>query len=155
MDQQRIKELIDLLGASDLTELTLSEGGSTLTLSRHGQAAHCTAPTTAPTATAPTQAPAPAVAPTPAEQPAQTPESVVDEVRSPLYGILHLTPSPDEPPFVSIGSQVQAGDTLGIVEAMKMFHAVKAPHAGRVEAFLAEAGQEVDSGQPLFRIKSE
>lgn len=152
MDQRRIKELIDLLGASDLTELTLSEGGSTLALARHGGASQATP---APAATQPTpQAAAPAAStPAAASQPAVAAAAAqATEVCSPLYGILHLTPSPDEPPFVTVGSTVQAGQTLCIVEAMKMFHQVKASAAGTVQALLAEAGQEVESGQPLFRL---
>lgn len=146
MDQHRIKELIDLLSSSDLSELTLSEGGSTLHLGRQS------------TSTAAQVAPAPAtasVAPAAATEPVQSPiaAAACDEVASPLYGILHLTPAPGEPPFAQVGDSVKAGQTLCIVEAMKMFHQVKATADGRVQVLLAEAGQEVDSGQPLFRIE--
>lgn len=149
MDQQRIKQLIDLLGASDLSELTLSEGGSTLTLSRGaGAALPGAVPALASTA------PPTAVAPAPMANPVEpaTPCAHDGEVRSPLYGILHLTPAPGEAPFVVVGDTVAAGQTLCIVEAMKMFHQVKAGHPGRVLALLAEAGHEVESGQPLFRL---
>lgn len=145
MEQTRIKSLIDLIQASDLSELSLSEGGSTLTLSRQA-----TAPQVAPVTTTVTQAaPVPASA-VDAEAPA--PAIATRDIPSPLYGILHLTPAPGEPPFVTPGQRVEAGAVLCIVEAMKMFHQVQAPCAGIVEALLAEAGNEVESGQPLVRI---
>lgn len=146
MEQTRIKSLIELIQASDLSELSLSEGGSTLTLSRQ-----TTAPQVAPVTTAVAQAvpvPAPAVD---AEAPAPVATATRD-IPSPLYGILHLTPAPGEPAFVTLGQRVEAGAVLCIVEAMKMFHQVQAPCAGVVEALLAEAGSEVESGQPLVRI---
>jgi acetyl-CoA carboxylase biotin carboxyl carrier protein len=154
MDQLRIKELIDLLADSDLTELTLSEGGSTLTLTRDS-----TPTSAAPASTFAVATPAPVEpmkqqaalkAATPPVNPQASTAS--SDVCSPLYGILHLTPSPDEPPFIAVGDRVVEGQTLCIVEAMKMFHQVRASKAGRVDAILAEAGNEVESGQPLFRI---
>jgi acetyl-CoA carboxylase biotin carboxyl carrier protein len=152
MDQQRIKQLIDLVAASDLGELTLSEGGTTLTLVRHGSASAPVAAVSPAAATPVTPAVAVPAArvPAPAQPAAATQAS--GDVNSPLYGILHLTPSPDEPAFVAIGATVTEGQTLCIVEAMKMFHQVRANRAGQVEAILATAGDEVESGQPLFRI---
>lgn len=144
MDQQRIKELIDLLADSDLSEMTLSEGGTTLTLTRRpaSGAEVLAAPVVA------AFAPQPSAVPTSTVQPPVS----AQEVRSPLYGILHLTPSPEEAPFVVIGDSIEQGQTLCVVEAMKMFHQVKAIQAGRLEAILAAAGDEVQSGQALFRI---
>lgn len=143
MDQQRIKQLIDLLAESDLTEMTLSEGGTTLTLSRHAGAP-------AAAAKLPELAPSQVAEQVPA---VDTPViAAASQVCSPLYGVLHLTPSPDKPAFVMVGANVTVGQTLCIVEAMKMFHQVKASQAGRVEAVLAQAGDEVESGQPLFSI---
>jgi acetyl-CoA carboxylase biotin carboxyl carrier protein len=74
------------------------------------------------------------------------------EARASLYGVLHLTPAPDQPPFVRLGSQVEIGQTLAVLEAMKMFHPVKAEAAGVVSAILASAGEEVQAGQVLIRI---
>lgn len=149
MDQQRIKHLIDLLAESDLSALTLSEGGTTVTLSRHAEAPVTTAVVEATAVQAvvePTAAPADAPAGVTHSEPTR------QQVCSPLYGVLHLTPSPDEPPFVAIGDAVTAGQTLCIVEAMKMFHQVTATRAGQVNAILAEGGAEVESGQPLFDL---
>lgn len=143
MDQQRIKQLIDLLAESDLSEMTLSEGGTTLTLSRQATAA------VAPRQSHEAVAEAGTVPPTPAQV---RPDPEANCVCSPLYGVLHLTPSPEGPAFVSLGASVTVGQTLCIVEAMKMFHQVKASQAGRIDAILAQAGDEVESGQPLFRI---
>lgn len=153
MDQQRIKELIELVGKSDLMELTLSESGSTLHLSRQpgkslaGQAAVLPEANTATTAATETPA-SRAVTP----PPASTMSTTSTQVCSPLYGILHLTPSPEEPAFVAIGDTVTTGQILCVVEAMKMFHQVKATADGVLDAQLAETGTEVDTGQPLFRI---
>ncbi|MEN5029046.1 acetyl-CoA carboxylase biotin carboxyl carrier protein [Pseudomonas sp. Ps21-P2] len=153
MDQQRIKHLIDLLAESDLSALTLSEGGTTVTLSRHAGAPVAT-PVVETTAIQPTVEPAAAPANAPANAPADVSHSepVRQPVCSPLYGVLHLTPSPDEPPFVAIGDAVTAGQTLCIVEAMKMFHQVTAIRAGQVNAILTAGGTEVESGQPLFDL---
>lgn len=153
MDQQRIKQLIDLLAESDLSALTLSEGGTTVTLSRHAGAPVAT-PAVETTVVQPIVEPAaaPASAPTHAPAGATHSEPARQQVCSPLYGVLHLTPSPDEPPFVAIGDAVTAGQTLCIVEAMKMFHQVTATRAGQVNAILAAGGAEVESGQPLFDL---
>lgn len=145
MEQTRIKSLIDLIQASDLSELSLSEGGSTLTLSRQ-----TTAPQVAPVTTAVAQVVPLTASAVDTEAPAPT--AATRDIPSPLYGILHLTPAPGEPAFVTVGQRVEAGAVLCIVEAMKMFHQVQAPCAGVVEALLAEAGSEVESGQPLVRI---
>lgn len=146
MDQQRIKQLIDLLAESDLSEMTLSEGGTTVTLSRHSTASAVMPQSreVAPSAVAEAAEAAPpaALINAPAAR----------QICSPLYGVLHLTPSPDEPPFTTIGATVAVGQTLCIVEAMKMFHQVKANQAGRIDAILAQPGDEVESGQPLFSI---
>lgn len=144
MEQQRIKSLVDLLQASDLSELTLSEAGSTLTLARQADMVQNTpspalAGLTVATTLAQAKPPAPAAA-------------LSQDIPSPLYGILHLTPAPGEASFVTVGQQVEAGAVLCIVEAMKMFHQIQAPRAGVVEALLAEAGSEVDAGQPVVRI---
>lgn len=144
MEQQRIKSLIDLLQASDLSELTLSEGDCTLTLARQAGTPHVTPPVAA-AAQPPAAPPIQARPPVPAA-------ALSQDIPSPLYGILHLTPAPGEAPFVTVGQHVAAGAVLCIVEAMKMFHQVQAPRAGVVEALLAEAGSEVDAGQPIVRI---
>ena len=83
---------------------------------------------------------------------AQTPLADT-QVHAPLYGIVHLTPAPGAPVFAQPGDQVQAGQTLCVLEAMKMFHEVKAERAARVVAVLVAAGDEVDAGAPLFALE--
>ncbi len=85
---------------------------------------------------------APAGAPVPGE----------DGIRSPSFGILHRAPSPDAPPFVVLGDRVEAGQTLFLIEAMKVFTALPAPRAGTVDAILVASGEEVEAGQLLMRL---
>ena len=81
-------------------------------------------------------------------------QAAIDAVRSPSFGVFHRTPAPDAPPFVTVGATVEAGQTLCLIEAMKVFTAITAPQAGTVEAILAESGEEVEAGQPLFRLRA-
>jgi len=143
MKQEQIKTLIDALAASDLAELEYSEDGSTLRLVK--QSALAAAPA-ARRPTAARKAPA-AVSAEPA-----LPAAAAAECLAPLYGVVHLQPAPDEPPFVQPGQAVEAGQMLCVIEAMKMFNEVRADAAATVQAVLVHSGQEVDAGQPLFRF---
>ncbi len=150
MDLAKIKALIDLVSLSQVTELELTEGDTTLRLSRSGGA-----PAARPAADA---APAPALpispeVPAPPPSQAGTP-ALPDAVRSPSFGVFHRTPAPDAPPFVTVGATVEAGQTLCLIEAMKVFTTISAPQAGTVEAILVESGAEVEAGQPLFRLRA-
>ncbi|MGY4495602.1 acetyl-CoA carboxylase biotin carboxyl carrier protein [Pseudomonas sp. TE3610] len=138
MNPERIKALIDLMAESDLSELSLNEGDTQLRLLRDGQSATVASPVAAPLK----QAAAPA------------PISDTFDASAALYGVLHLTPAPDQPPFVKLGDRVEAGQTLAVVEAMKMFHPLKAERAGIVQAILAASGEEVAAGKPLFRLEA-
>ncbi len=150
MDLAKIKALIDLVSRSQVTDLELTEGGTTLRLSRSGASPAARAPTDA----APTpDLRMPAETPTPPPAAVQAPASS-DTVRSPSFGVFHRTPAPDAPPFVTVGATVEAGQTLCLIEAMKVFTAIAAPHAGTVEAILVESGEEVEAGQPLFRLRA-
>ena len=75
-----------------------------------------------------------------------------DVVRAPMVGTFYASPAPDKPPFVSVGQAVKAGDTLGIIEAMKMFNPIEAEVSGTVLKILAESGQPVEFDQPLFVV---
>lgn len=137
MDRDLIKQLIDALAASDLTELEYRSNGETLRLVKRAAAAP------APTHTAP-----PSVrALNPAAAPAAS-----DTIVAPLYGIVHLQDSPGAPPLVTPGQSVTAGQVLCIIEAMKVFSQVRAERDCTVTAVLIESGQEVEAGQPLFRV---
>ena len=152
MDLKRIKDLIDLFADTDLGELNFSEDGCQLRLVRH------TAPSSARGLPA---NPAPHIVESPAPRPvhAEATEPVTADPKvgftdlvAPLHGVFHLTPSPDEPPFVSVGDPVKVGQILGTLEAMKMFHSLKSDVEGFVAAILVASGSEVEAGQPLFRI---
>jgi acetyl-CoA carboxylase biotin carboxyl carrier protein len=141
MDSERIKGLIDLLAESDLLELSLTEGDSTVRLFKQAGKVMAKAPQAA--------AAAPVIADSPK---ADTPAPAATEIKASLYGVLHLTPAIGEPPFVGVGDQVEAGQTVAVLEAMKMFHPVKAKTPGRISAILAQSGVEVEAGQSLFRL---
>jgi len=136
MDSARIKGLMDLLAESDLLELSLTEGDSTLRLFKQASQVITSV------------APAVTAAPTPATPVA----SSAVEIKASLYGVLHLTPAVGEAPFVSVGQAIEAGQTVAVIEAMKMFHPVKAKVAGKLVEILAQAGVEVEAGQALFRL---
>ena len=146
MDLKRIKDLIDAFAATDLGELSFSEGDCQLRLVRRASKmdGHRSATDTVKAAGFPS---AEALAP-------EALDAAVGakDVVAPLHGVLHLAPSPDEPPFVKLGDPVRAGQTLGVLEAMKMFHTLKSDHDGVVDAILVASGGEVEAGQSLFRI---
>ncbi|KXV19412.1 acetyl-CoA carboxylase [Acetobacter malorum] len=153
MDTQALKALIDLFGRAPLRELEISEGGQTFKITRSEQGAVSAppAPSRPSTPVAPAEPPAgqapSTLTPTPATQPQA--ERVVT---APMYGTLHLSPSPDAPPFVAIGDTLSVGQQIGLIEAMKVFTPVKTEVAGRVEAILVTDGSEVEADQPLMRL---
>ncbi len=147
MDSELIKSLIAALAASDLAELEYSSGGETLRLSKRQGGAGPVPPPIAPAS--------PAAVATPEIPPEIVPENVPEttaEIRSPLYGVVHLRPAPDAAPFVTIGESVRVGQTLCVIEAMKVFNELRADRDGTLAAVLVESGQEVDVGQPVFRL---
>ena len=159
MDLRKIKKLIDLLEQSNLTEIEIKEGEESVRLSRApaGAPAPAAAVTTV-QAEAPAGAPAPAVAQTSS---AATPANESGDatnlpagntLRSPMVGTFYTSPSPDAAPYVTIGQTVKPGDTLAIIEAMKMFNPIEAEVAGTVTAILASNGQPVEFDEPLFVI---
>ena len=155
MDLQKIKELIDVLAASDLAEIELVEGEHRVRLIKrlHAEASAYLSP--APAAAPVTAHAGPETgAPPPALQQALPDTEAGELVTAPLYGVVHLTPSPDAAAFVQLGDIVQAGQTLCVMEAMKMFHEVKASRNGRIEAILATAGEEAEAGAALFELKA-
>lgn len=139
MDLRKIKSLIQLLEESDVAELEITEGEESVRISRAGPA-----PATAP---APAPAPAPAAAEPAAAEPA-LPEGHV--IASPMVGTFYAAPSPGAKPFVRVGDQVAEGDTLCIVEAMKMLNQIEADRDGVVRAVLADNAAPVEYGQALF-----
>ncbi len=149
MDLRKIKKLIDLLEESNLAELEIKEGEEVVRLSRVPKN---TAPAPAPAAPAPAPvaaAPAPVAA---AEAPAADALPAGHVVKAPMVGTFYASATPGTPAFVKVGQQVAAGETLGIIEAMKMFNQIEADVAGTVKAILIENGQSVEFDEPMFVI---
>ena len=151
MDLRKIKKLIDLLEESNLAEIEIKEGEESVRLARVTTSPVAVAPQAMPAAPAAMPMQSPVQAATGGAKPApDLPDGFV--VRSPMVGTFYASPSPDKPAFVSVGQAVKAGDTLGIIEAMKMFNPIEADVSGTVLKVVAENGQPVEFDQPLFVI---
>ncbi len=151
MDIRKVKKLIELLEESGIAEIEIHEGEESVRISRYpqGGAAPAMAPMMMPAAATPVATPTA----TPTEEKPTPPPPSGDEVTAPMVGTFYLAPSPGARPFVDIGQEVSVGDTLCIIEAMKMLNQIEADKAGKVVAILAENGQPVEFGQPLFIIE--
>jgi len=148
MDIRKVKKLIELLEESQIAEIEIHEGEESVRISRLQAAAPMAAAPVAYAAPAPAAAAAAPAETTPAE-PAK-PEG--HTVTSPMVGTFYEASSPGAKPFVEIGQQVNVGDTLCIIEAMKMLNQIEADKAGTISARLVENGQPVEFGQSLFVI---
>ncbi len=148
MDIRKIKKLIELLHDSDVHEIEIKEGEEAVRITRSAAAPVAMAPAPAPVAVAAPVA-APAAAPAAAEEP-----QIVSghQVLSPMVGTYYAAPNPDAGNFVEVGSSVNVGDPLCIVEAMKMMNQITADKAGTVKAILCQDGDPVEFDQPLFVI---
>jgi len=163
MDLRKIKKLIDLLEESNLAEIEIKEGEESVRLARVPSGAASvaatpavqyltTAPAPAPVVAMPMQSPVDAATGA-ASKPAIDPGLPAGHlIRAPMVGTFYASPAPDQPPFVSVGQAVKAGDTLGIIEAMKMFNPIESDVEGTVLAIQCESGQPVEFDQPLFVI---
>lgn len=143
MDLRKIKTLIELVENSGIAELEIKEGEEFVRISRSSTAVqhvYAAPQQQAPAAAAPAAAPAAPAAP----------EGHV--VKSPMVGSFYRSPSPGAKAFVDIGQSVNVGDTLCIIEAMKLLNEIEADHSGVIKAILVESGQAVEFGQPLFII---
>jgi acetyl-CoA carboxylase biotin carboxyl carrier protein len=152
MDLRKIKKLIDLLEESNLAELEIKEGEEVVRLSRVPKS---TAPIAGPVAAAAAPAPvvaAPVAAAVAVETPAADALPAGHVVKAPMVGTFYASATPGTPAFVKVGQQVKAGETLGIIEAMKMFNQIEADVAGTVQAILIENGQPVEFDEPMFVI---
>lgn len=149
MDIRKVKKLIELLEESGIDELEIREGEESVRISRHSktpaQPYYAPAPVAAPVAAAPVAAPVAEAAPA-------APKFNGNAVKSPMVGTFYRTPSPTSPAFVEVGQTVKKGDTLCIVEAMKMMNHIEAEVSGVIESILVENGQPVEFDQPLFTI---
>lgn len=152
MDIRKIKKLIELVEESGINELEISEGEESVRISRGGAVVSAPAPMMqAAIPAAPVAAPAPAAAPaSESAAPAQLSGHIV---RSPMVGTFYASPSPDAPSFVEVGQHVNAGDTLCIVEAMKMMNQIEADKSGVIKEILAQNEDAIEFDQPLFIIE--
>ena len=147
MDLRKLKTLIELVENSGIAELELTEGEEHVRISRMSSIA---APMQQVYAAAPQAAPAPVVTPATAPAAPAVPEGHI--VKSPMVGSFYRAASPGAKSFVDIGQNVNAGDTLCIIEAMKLLNEIESDKAGVIKAILVENGQAVEFGQPLFII---
>ena len=150
MDIRKVKKLIELLEESGIDELEIREGEESVRISRHSKA-----PAQQYYAPAPIAAPAPVAAPVAAAAPAAeaaAPKLAGTVIRSPMVGTFYRKASPTSPAFAEVGQTVKKGDTLCIVEAMKMMNHIEADVGGVIDAILVEDGQPVEFDQPLFTI---
>ena len=151
MDLRKLKTLIDLVSESNVSELEITEAEGRVRIVKGSGAV--LQPSSAPVAmVAPTAAPGPSLAPVAPNvvPPAASTEHVV---KSPMVGTFYRSASPDAKAFVEIGSSVREGDTLCIIEAMKILNEIEADKTGTVRQILCENGQAVEYGQPLFVIE--
>jgi acetyl-CoA carboxylase biotin carboxyl carrier protein len=145
MDLRKLKKLIDLVQESGIAELEITEGEEKVKIVKGGVVSVAAAQPMA-LAAAPAAALAPAAAPAAEPEPGQ--EGHV--VKAPMVGTFYRSPSPDAKVFVEVGQAVKEGDTICIIEAMKLMNEIEADASGVVKAILVENGQPVEYGQPLF-----
>ena len=133
MDIRKIKKLIDLMIESDLQAIEVKEGDQSIALTRRNPVVAAAVPAM----------PAPV---------ARSPRGAVE--KSPMVGVFYAAPSPGEPTFVKVGQTVSAGETLGIIEAMKIMNPIEATQSGVIEEILVKNGEVIQFGQPLFRYRA-
>ncbi len=154
MDIRKIRKLIELINQTGIAEIEVKEGEESVRIARQsGQPVSYATPAIPAETVTPTPAHPPA-----AEEPAETEkqeELAGHVIRSPMVGAVYLAPSPEAQAFTGVGERIEKGDTLCLVEAMKMFNPVEADVSGTVIQCLVEDGQPVEFDQPLFTIKEE
>jgi acetyl-CoA carboxylase biotin carboxyl carrier protein len=145
VDTNLVRELAELLAETGLTEIEVEDGDRKVRVARGGGVMMAAAPQAM--APAPASAPAPAAAPT-----SEAPAAVEGALKSPMVGTVYLTPEPGAQPFVKVGDSVKQGDTLLIIEAMKVMNPIAADKTGTIKAVLVENAQPVEYDQPLVVI---
>jgi acetyl-CoA carboxylase biotin carboxyl carrier protein len=155
MDLRKLKKLIDLVQESGIAELEITEGEEKVKIVKGGEATVTPlVPAAAPRAGVPATVPAPTAAGTPAAAAAaEEPPQSGHVLKAPMVGTFYRSPSPEAKPFVEVGQNVKAGETVCIIEAMKLMNEIEADATGMIKAILVENGQPVEYGQPLFIIE--
>ncbi|HJA17641.1 MAG TPA: acetyl-CoA carboxylase biotin carboxyl carrier protein [Candidatus Duodenibacillus intestinigallinarum] len=154
MDLRKLKTLIDLVSESGVAELEITEGDDRVKIVNRVGAAPVAAAAPAVIATPVVASAAPAAAPAVAAEPAAAPVAAEDTrtINSPMVGTFYRAPSPGAKPFADVGQKVKAGDTVCIIEAMKLLNEIETEYDGVIKEILVENGQPVEFGQPLFVI---
>ena len=142
MDIEKIRTLIALMEESELVNLEISSDDEHISLTRHYDAP------------APTMMAAPAAGATPGPAEAKPAGKAGSVETSPMVGVYYSAPSPNDPPFIKVGQKVQAGDTLGIIEAMKIMNPLEATQSGVIDEILVTNSEVVQFGQPIVRYKA-
>ncbi len=153
MDLRKLKTLIDLVSDSNVSELEITEAEGKVRIVKSGPAPVAVVTQMAAPVAAPVAATAPAAAPVAAPAPAPEVAPAGHQVKSPMVGTFYRSSSPGAKSFVEVGSQVKEGDTICIIEAMKILNEIEADKSGTITQILAENGQAVEYGAPLFIIE--
>jgi len=153
MDLRKLKTLIDLVSESNVSELEITEAEGKVRIVKSAGVAVAAPVAVLPAAAPVVAAPVAAAAPTPAAAEAPAPALAGHAVKSPMVGTFYRSASPGAAPFVQIGSVVKEGETLCIIEAMKILNEIESDKSGTVTQILCENGQAVEYGQPLFVIE--
>lgn len=149
VDVDLVRQLAEMLDATGLTEIEVEDGDRKIKIARKAEAS----PAAVHYAPPPAGMSAPAGPAAPSPEPAAPTTSHANAVRSPMVGTAYLAAEPGAAPFAAVGKQVAAGDTLLIVEAMKVMNPITAPAAGTIKAILVENGQPVEFDQPLIVVE--
>lgn len=157
VDSKLVRELAELLGETGLTEIEVGDGPRTIRVARNIAAAapapiYAAAPAAAPVTAAPAVAAAAVPASMAADAPTDAASNHANALKSPMVGTVYLSPEPGSPAFVKVGDSVKAGDSLLIIEAMKVMNPIAAETAGTVTAILVQDNQPVEYDQPLIVI---
>lgn len=156
MDLIKIKQVVDLMKKSDLSEFEIQDQDFKLRIKRDLPGRAPIVAPAAPAAAAPAPvaaAPAPVAAPAPAPAAPAAADPGIKLITSPMVGTYYATPSPENPPFVTVGSPIKADTVVCIIEAMKVMNEIQAEISGTVVECLVANGTSVEFGQPLFRVK--
>jgi len=149
MDIRKVKKLIELLDESGIAEIEITEGEESVRISRYSQHAPAAAAAVAPVAAAPVAAPPPAAVP---DAPPAEVEEEGFQVAAPMVGTFYAASSPGAAPYVQVGDRVKEGDTLCIIEAMKMMNQIEADVSGVIKSIRVQNGEPVEYGQTLIVI---
>ena len=152
MDIRKVKKLIELMEESDVSEIEIKEGEESVRIARHAVSSQITSQSVPVQASPVHSSPVDSTPDHPAGSPRGRVPVQGHVVRAPMVGTFYIAPSPGSPPFVEVGSRVKVGDTLCIIESMKMMNQIKADQGGTLEAVLTDNEQSVEFDQPLFTI---